>query len=788
MADDMLGSASVPIRATLGQLSKDLESARRKISEAVDGAASAASKTLSEKLGEIGSKLSSAGKKLSLGVTLPVVAAGGSALKLAADFDTTMRQVAAATDAPADQIQSLRDLALQYGADTKFSAQEAGEAMLELAKSGMSKAQIEGGALAATLNVAATEGLSMGDSATYIVNALGAFGLKASDASSVATALAGASVASTASVSSLGQALGQVGPGAKNAGLSLQETTGILAAFDQQGIKGSDAGTSLKTMLMRLVPQTDKAASAMQDLGLNFVDAQGNFLPIADVAQQLQDKLGGLSQAQQAAALTTIFGSDATRAATVLMGLGEKGVEQYTKAAEDQSAVQKLVSATTDGTAGALEQASGSIETAAISFGTALAPAVVAVANKIQDLANWFANLSPETQKTILVIVGLVAAIGPLLMILGSIANGIKAVSAALSFLAANPIVLIIAAVAALVAGFIYLWNTSEGFRDFFIGIWEAIKSAVEAVISFFTDTVWPGLTSAWDAIMAALQAVGDFFADVWSTITDIFQTVLDFLVAVFVTSWQKTWDTVTKIVTGAYEGIKKGLSAAWDFIKGAAEVAWLAIKTVIVNPIEAVVKGVTTAAQAIGKALSAAWDGIKSAAQGAWNLIYDYIVKPIKAAYDWIVGTFKSIGDTIGGAFTTVMDWIKTPINKIITGINWVIRQLNKLSFTIPSWVPGIGGSHWGINIGEIPYLATGTPFFGGGLAIAGEHGKELLNLPRGTRVTPAAKTESLLSGAANSEPRMITIVQELNGREISRVVAPLIADEIRVHAGARR
>ena len=243
----------------------------------------------------------------------------GSSVKLAASFDKTMRLVAVATDTPATKLKDLSDLALKMGRDTTFSASQAGDAMLELAKGGLTAAQIRGGALASTLTLASAGGLELGNAAGYIVQGLSTFNLKAEQAAEVAAALAGGANASTASVEDMGLALSQVGPGALTAGLSLQETTAVLAAFAQNGIKGSDAGTSLKTMLTRLIPTTDKAKGKMQDLGLKFTDAHGNFKDITEIAEQLHDRLLNLSDAERTSALATIFGSDATRAATETM-------------------------------------------------------------------------------------------------------------------------------------------------------------------------------------------------------------------------------------------------------------------------------------------------------------------------------------------------------------------------------------------------------------------------------------------------------------------------------------
>jgi TP901 family phage tail tape measure protein len=308
-----------------------------------------------------------------------------SSSQLEQRYSKTMKIMQASTGSTGEEMKKLDALAMKMGAQTQFSANDAAGAMLELGKAGISTSDIMGGALKGTLLLAAAGGTDLATASTIAANAMNTFNLKGSDMAKIASALAGGANASSASVESLGQGLQQVGPGAKNAGLSLQQTVGVLSAFDAAGIKGSDAGTSLKTMLANLVPQTDKARTAMSDLGLDFVDAKGNFVSITNVADQLQRKLGPLSEAQRTQALTTLFGSDATRAATVLMNQGATGLAKYIKATRDQGAAQKMANASMKGTAGAMERLSGSVETAQLALGKALAPT-------IEEVADWLSG------------------------------------------------------------------------------------------------------------------------------------------------------------------------------------------------------------------------------------------------------------------------------------------------------------------------------------------------------------------------------------------------------------
>ncbi len=380
----------------------------------------------------VGDSMKSAGGDLTRNVTLPIVAVGTAATIMAGNFEQSMNLVQAASGASAKEMAKLNELAMRLGAETVFSAKEAADAMLELTKSGITPAQIQAGALDATLRLAAAGDLQLADAAQIAANAMNMFGLSAEDAGTIADALAGGANRSSASVDTLRQALSQVGPGARNAGLTLQQTVAALAMFADKGIQGSDAGTSLKTMLQWLIPTSDEAAAAMERYGLSFVDASGNFDDLSVIAEKLQTKLGSLTEAQKAEALQMIFGSDATRAATVLMQGGAEAVTDYTAAVSESGAAQKMADALMKGFNGSVEQLKGSLETAAITLGNDLLPVIKKIAEAVRKAADSFGKLSPSVRQTIIVVGAIAAAVGPVLVVFGSLINAISVIVTAL--------------------------------------------------------------------------------------------------------------------------------------------------------------------------------------------------------------------------------------------------------------------------------------------------------------------------------------------------------------------
>lgn len=273
-------------------------------------------------------------KLITTGLTAAGVAAtalGVAALKMAADFDASMSTVQANTGASADEMNQLRQAAIDAGADTIYSATESADAINELGKAGLSTSDILSGGLSGALNLAASDGMAVGDAAELMATTLKQFNLTGAESTQVADALAAGAGKAVGSAHDLGLALNQAGMVSHSFGISMQETTGTLAAFAESGMIGSDAGTSLKTMLINLANPSTKAANTMKELGINAYDAQGNFIGLSGLAGQLRDKMSGLSQEQRNQALAIIFGSDAIRAANVLYEQGAEGIDDWTK-------------------------------------------------------------------------------------------------------------------------------------------------------------------------------------------------------------------------------------------------------------------------------------------------------------------------------------------------------------------------------------------------------------------------------------------------------------------------
>ncbi len=553
--------------------------------EKTSGSASAAMEKISKSAEKFGKKTEQIGKKM-MPVTAGVTAIGTASVVTANNFEDAMSQAAGALDNPMEQMGELRDLAIQMGQETIFSATEAGNAITELAKGGLSEGQIQAGALQTAMDLAAASGMSLGDAANVVVQTMGAFGIEANNSAEAANALAGAAAASSTDVQPLTEALAQCSAGAKNAGWSVQETTAVLGKFADAGITGSDAGTSLKTMLQRLSAPTDKAATMIENLGIQTRDSNGNMLGASEMAEELQNKLGGLDAATRDAALQTIFGSDAMRAAIILTSSGAEGLEKYEKATNDQEAAQRMANSQMGEGSRAIEELKGSLETASIIIGDTLAPIIQKVAEFITDLVNKFTSLPQGMQTTIIAIAGIVAAVGPLLILIGKMSLGVSAVAKAFSkmtdagkiagdvfdfikgaatslfgAIAAHPV---IAVITAIVAALVMLYQKCEWFRD-------GVHAVIDTISGFFKNlgkSIIEMKDKAVEAFGNMVEGAKNKASEIDKAVREGFQSAIDFITSLP----GKAVEWGSDFIDGLAKGIKKTTDKVIDAVKSLAK------------------------------------------------------------------------------------------------------------------------------------------------------------------------------------------------------------------------
>lgn len=610
-------------------------------------------KDVSEQAKAIGKGFSDAGKTVSTAFTVPIAGVAAAAVKLGNDFEAQMSRVKAISGATGDEFQKLNEQALKLGADTAFSATEAAEGMENLASAGFNTQEIMK-AMPGMLDLAASSGEDLANSADIAASTLRGFGLAADQAGHVADVLAKNAADTNAAIEDTGLAMKYIAPVAYSAGWSLESVTAAIGKMADAGIKGEQAGTTLRGALTRLMKPTKQMQGAMDAIGFSVYDSQGKMKPLAQMIDELNKKTKKLTDEQRDNAVATIFGTESLSGMKVLLSSGGAELNKMTESLKKSDGAAKNMASTMQGnTKGAIEQMKGSLETAAIQIQQALAPTITKAANAVQELANKFSALSPAQQEMILKIAAVVAAVGPILLIVGKLVTGIgaiagfigtvsgaiavvttgaaaatpaiaglagaiKLVGIAFKFMT-GPIGIAIAVIGIAVAAFIYLWNNCEGFRNFWTGLWNGIKSTAQAVGNWFAGPFV------------------DFFKGAWNGITGFFSGLPGW--------FSNLWDSIVSGVTRAWEGLKGGISNAMAAIQAGLTTAWNAIVGVVVAIVQPFVNGILDFWRAIQPGLSSIMTGVKNIFSGAWEIIKNVVLGPVLLICDLVTGNFSALG-----------------------------------------------------------------------------------------------------------------------------------------------
>ena len=648
-----------------------------------------------EKLKTVGDNISNVGTKL-LPVTAGVVGLGTAAVKTAADFDTAMSKVAAVSGATGKDLDALRDKAREMGSKTKFSASEAAEAMNYMAMAGWKTEDMLSG-IEGVMNLAAASGEDLATTSDIVTDALTAFGLSAKDSGHFADILAAASSNANTNVSMMGETFKYCAPIAGALGFSAEDTAEAIGLMANAGIKGSQAGTALRTIMNNLSGDVKICGSSIGEVTVATTNADGSMRDLSDILADCRTAFAGLTESEKAQAAESLVGKNAMSGFLALMNAGEGDINKLSSAIDNcDGCAAGMAETMNDNLAGQLTILKSQLQELAISFGELLMPAIRTIVGWIQKFVDWLNSMDEGTRKVIVTIALVAAAIGPVLIIVGKvisavgtimtlvpklmgIINAAKGVFAAFNAVcAANPYVLIIAAIVALVAAFIYLWNNCEEFRQFWIDLWEGIKEIAiavwEALKAFFK--------AAWEAIkttaVTVWNAIKDFFTGLWEGIKNIFTTVVNAISTFLTNAWNaikntvttvfnaiKTffttiWNGIKSIITTVVTAISTFLTTAWNGIKTAITTVLNAIKTVVTTVWNGIKNTITTIVNGIKNAVTTAWNNIKSAVSNAANAIKNAVSNAFNAMLNGIKNVCGNIYGAVKSGFDKAINFVK--------------------------------------------------------------------------------------------------------------------------------
>lgn len=644
-----------------------------------------------------GNKFSAATGNLAKGAA--VVAAGAAPLAAmigtAATFEQAMSKVKAITNSSNEDMARLNETAQQLGASTQFSATQAAEAMSYLGMAGWKTDQIIAG-MPGMLDLAAASGSDLATVADIVSDDLTAFGMSADQAGHMADVMAAASTNANTNVEMMGMTFKYAGAVAGALGYSLEDVSIATGLMANAGIKADQAGTSLRAIMTRLIDPPKDAATALDALGISAVNADGSVKPFRQTIMELREKFKGLSQSEKAQMASSIAGTEAMSGFLAVVNASDSDFDTLANAIDNADGASKQMANTmNDNAKGGAIQLQSAIEGVSIAIGSIFLPTLARIAGAMAQAVGSVANWAKEHQELVGIIITATAAIAGLIMAVLAInvatagimylknsfllyktvvsdanivvrlwAGATKVAAAAqMAFnavMSVNPIILIIMAILAAVAAFVYFYNTNEKFRNMVISAWNAIKTTASSAWS----AIVAAIGAAWEGIMSAAQAGMDILNGIWDAMVRAAQSAYAALMAI-----------VAAFVAAA--------SAVWRVILVAARVVWFAIKAVIVivavaitSVMWAMAHAIMAIWQAIGPTVMAVWQGICSAVSSAIRIITG-IVENMAMLLSTVWNGIVQAAQFVWNGLVMIVQGVMSAITFIIQGDIAVITAL---------------------------------------------------------------------------------------------------------------
>ena len=651
----------------------------------------------------VGKVMQGTGAAMTKYITTPLIGVGVAAAKVGGDFEAQMSRVKAISGATGDTFEQMKQQAIDLGAKTAFSAKESAAGMENLASAGFSAQEIMK-AMPGLLDLAAVSGGDVALASENTATALRGFGLEASEAGHVADVFARAAADTNAEVGDMGEALKYVAPVANSMGISLEETAAAIGIMSDAGIKGSQAGTTLRGALSRLARPTKAMQDTMDNLGVSFYDADGKMKPLKTQVELLKKAFEGLTPEQQQNALVTLYGQESLSGMMALIDKGPDSLGKLTKSLKDSDgAADDMARTMQDNMNSSIEQMFGAFESAAIVIQKILAPSIKKVADAISGLVEKFVSAPESTQKLVVAIGAIAIAIGPVLYALGMLVkafqtmkvglgvlgNGIslfKKLGSAIGFLT-SPVGLVIAAVALLVVGFIYLWNTSEDFRNFWIGLWEGIKSAVSSAVEWIQNAwkstgewfnnLWKsikeGADNVWTTIQEAPGKAADWIKNKWTETKEFFSSIWDGIKEAASSAWEGIVNILAPYVIAiknVFQPMIDFFTNLWSQIGSIAGSAWEIIKTAVMGPILLLIDLITGNFNQLKEDASMLWTTLTTNIQNIITTFVDIVVGYYTALKDTVINIWNLLTSTIKDVWNSFTTWIKETTNNIVNSI----------------------------------------------------------------------------------------------------------------------
>lgn len=630
-----------------------------------------------EKLKTVGDNISSAGKKL-LPVTAAVTGLGTAAVTTAANFESSMSQVQATMGITkgamsevdgqsVNTMDTLSALAKKMGAETAFSASECAGALNYLALAGYDTQQMCD-TLPTVLNLAAAGGFDLATASDMVTDAMSALGMETSEADMMVDQMAKTASSTNTSVEQLGEGVLKIGATAKSIKGGTAELNTALGILANNGIKGAEGGTHLRNVILSLQSPTDKAASLMEELGVQAYDSEGNMRSLNDILGDLNASMDGLTSAEKDNIISSIFNkTDLAAVNALLANTGETWGDLQKSIAESGGAAQQMADTQLDNLEGQITILKSALEGLAISIGELLLPAIKMIVGWVQNFVDWLNGLDEGTKKVVVTVALLAAALGPVLIVVGKVISAVgtimtiiprlsaaftavkTAVTGLGAVLAANPIFLIVAAVAAAIAAVVLLYNKCEWFRDAVDAVWLAVKNFFvdvwSGICSFFTETI----PNAWNSLVSFFQKIPGWWSGLWQGISDFFSDIWTDMrnnpvLSAITTTIQNLWQNLTETLRGIWSGLVQVATGAWELLKNT-----------VLAPVLLLIDLVTGNFTQLALDAQNIWNNMKQTASTLWTTLKNSVLSIASSLKEGAVAAFKNLVSGIRSALSSL-------------------------------------------------------------------------------------------------------------------------------------
>lgn len=747
-------------------------------------------------------------------------------------FETSMSKVSALSGATGEDLATLEAKARELGATTTFSASQAADALGYMALAGWDTQQMLDG-VGSVLTLAQAGEMELAAASDLVTDYLSAFNMEASETARMVDVLAYAQANANTTVEGLGMAFKNCAANANAAGMDVETTSAAIAMMANQGLKGSEAGTALNAVLRDMTARMEDGAIAIGDQSVAVMDAEGNYRDFTDILRDVQNATDGMGEAEKAAALQSTFTADSIKGLNLMLNAGADEMSGFREELYGCAGTAEETAKTmTDNLGGDIAAMGSALEELSLKIydylqeplRSAVQFITGTVVPGIEGFMAWlttgtqqfdeFGNVVGETASpiqqaisTLQEMVPVLAAVGGALLayktyslavtaaekaravVIGVVDEATKLLNGTMSL---NPIGIVITLIGALVAAFVYLWNTSEEFRNFWIGVWDAVRAAVQPLVDWMTANVitplvsnfqeFQGIFSAlWDAIVGAVMSAWEQIAPIVQAGMLVLQTIIEAVMPVVQAIWESCWGVISAVATAVWNAISNTVSTVMGVIQGIIQVVtgiisgdWDAVWNGIRQVFESIINGILQAGANVFNALtstisavltgiyniwSSIWNGVFSVASSIWNAITSTVIGAVQGVWNGITSTFNNLVGTVMGIFNSVKDAITNPIETAKNTVSNIVEAIKGFFSNFNIQLPHINLPHFSINPpgwqigdllkGSIPSLgiewyATGGMFNGPSVIGVGEAGTEFVVPRDGKHMRPFAEAVS--------------------------------------------